>query len=134
MPALHLDHVNIRTARLAECIDFYGNVLGLSIRPPPMMSDLSKGAYAHDEQGTAVVHLVWTDNVIAGSGPVRGAAQPGMIDHFALRCSDPAPFLERMTARGLDFASRDVPQIGMRLIFIRDPNDVLVELGFPLEA
>jgi catechol 2,3-dioxygenase-like lactoylglutathione lyase family enzyme len=132
MSALHLDHVNIRTTRLAECIEFYGRVLGLSIRPPPMTSDLSKGAYACDERGVAIVHLVSTDNFIDAPGPVRGAAQAGMIDHFALRCSDPAIFVERMTAAGVKFTTRDVPAIGMRLIFVRDPNDVLVELGFPL--
>jgi catechol 2,3-dioxygenase-like lactoylglutathione lyase family enzyme len=134
MAALQLDHVNVRTAHLAECIDFYGNVLGMTIKPPPMASDLSKGAYACDDQGVAVIHLVAADRIIDGAGPVRGAAQPGMIDHFALRCSDPAPFVERLTARGYDFEQRDVPAIGMRLIFVRDPNAVLVELGFPLDT
>jgi hypothetical protein len=33
----------------------------------------------------------------------------------------------------VDFAIRDVPAIGMRLIFVRDPNEVMVELGFPFD-
>src|SRR3546814_15044049 len=112
MAAVQLDHVNIRTARLAECVDFYGNILGLKIAPPPMASDLTKGAYVLDERGVAIVHLVGTDKVVEGSGPVRGAAQRGMIDHFALRCTDPEPYVQRLTANGCDYARQDLPEIG----------------------
>lgn len=132
MAAVQLDHVNIRTARLAECVDFYGNILGLTIALPPMASDLTKGAYVLDERGAAILHLVGTDKVVEGSGPVRGAAQRGMIDHFALRCADPEAYAQRLTEHGCTFSRQDVPAIGMHLIFVRDPNDVMVELGFPL--
>ena len=57
MAALRLDHVNIRTAKLAECVDFYGQVLGLSMQPPPMSSDMSKGAYACDGAGYPIVGI-----------------------------------------------------------------------------
>ncbi|ALR20892.1 MULTISPECIES: VOC family protein [Sphingobium] len=134
MAAVQLDHVNIRTARLAECVEFYGNVLGLTIAPPPMASDLTRGAYVLDERGAAIVHLIGTDKVIEGSEPVRGAAQRGMIDHFALRGVDPEAYVERLTAHGCDFTRQDVPAIAMHLIFVRDPNDVMVELSFPLES
>src|SRR3546814_20196127 len=91
-----------------------------------MASDLTKGAYVLDERGVAIVHLVGTDKVVEGSGPVRGAAQRGMIDHFALRCTDPEPYVQRLTANGCDYARQDVPAIGMHLIFVRDPNDVKI--------
>ncbi|MBA2933718.1 glyoxalase [Sphingomonas sp. CGMCC 1.13654] len=133
MTALQLDHVNIRTARLADCVHFYGSVLGLRVQPPPMADDTSNGAYVCDATGHPVVHLVGTDIVVDGNGTVRGAAQRGMIDHFALRCSgDPAPYAERLVAAGETFDRMDVTQIGMHLIFVRDPNGVMVELGFPL--
>jgi catechol 2,3-dioxygenase-like lactoylglutathione lyase family enzyme len=131
MATLHLDHVNIRTAHLAECIEFYGTVLDLTIKPPPTANDLSRGAYVYDGRGQPIIHLVATDQVIESHGPVRGAAQRGMIDHFALRCDDYASHVERLNAHGLDFNIQDVPAIGMRLIFVRDPNEVMVELGFP---
>lgn len=57
-----------------------------------------------------------------------------MIDHLALRCTDPEPYLARLIEAGLAFERRCVPQIGMDLIFVRDPNDVLVELGFAMAA
>jgi len=127
-----LDHVNIRTAKLAESIDFYGRVLGLRMTPPPMMADLSQGAYACDDEGHPVVHLVGTDRQVEGSEPVRGAAQRGMIDHFALRCEDRERYAARLAEAGLAFDRMDVQAIGMHLIFVRDPNGIMVELGFPL--
>lgn len=133
MTAVRLDHVNIRTARLPDCIRFYGAVLGFRMQPPPMADDMSKGAYVCDTAGHPFVHLVGTDVVVEGQGAVRGAAQRGMIDHFALRCSgDPDEYAEHLSVAGEAFDRIDVPQIGTHLIFVRDPNGVMVELGFPL--
>ncbi len=134
MTALALDHINIRTARLAESIEFYGSLLGLSMQPPPTCTDLKRGAYGCDAAGNPILHLVGTDRVADGAEPVRGAAQRGMIDHLALRASDPDSYAERLAAAGLTFDRMDVPEIGRHLIFVRDPNGILVELGFPLAS
>ncbi len=134
MTALRLDHINIRTNRIEESVAFYGEGLGLAIRPPPGSQDLSVGAYAYDQNDIPIVHLVVADQEAESATPVRGAAQFGMIDHFALRCDTPEPYVERLTRLGYDFTRRDVALIGMHLIFVRDPNGVLVELGFPLEG
>lgn len=134
MPALRLDHINIRTTRVAESIAFYGDALGLAIKPPPGGQDTSTGAYAYDESGLPIIHLVGADRQADSVEPQRGVAQFGMIDHFALRCEDAEAYVERLTRHGHAFSRRDVPMIGMHLIFVRDPNGVLVELGFPLKA
>lgn len=134
MTALRLDHVNIRTSRIKESVAFYGDALGLTIKPPPTRTDTSDGAYAYDAAGTPIVHLVATDREVDGAAPVRGAAQFGMIDHFALRCDVAQPYVERLTRLGHEFTRMDAAMIGMHLIFVRDPNGVLVELGFPLET
>lgn len=129
-----LDHVNIRTARLDASIAFYGDVLGLRMEPPPMCEDMSRAAWGKDASGQAVVHLVGADHEIENGGPVRGAAQRGMIDHFALRCQDRDGHVARLKKSGLDFDQTDVPAIGLHLVFVRDPNAILVELSFPLET
>ncbi len=135
MTAFRLDHVNIRTARLAESVAFYRDALGLKVVPPPMGGDLSKGAYACDGSGHRVVHLVGTERRVEGGEPVRGAAQRGMIDHFALGCEgDPAALRARLEAYGQDFEEMTVPQISRHLFFVRDPNGVMVELGFPFDG
>jgi catechol 2,3-dioxygenase-like lactoylglutathione lyase family enzyme len=134
MAALRLDHVNIRTARVAESIAFYGDALGLRIEPPPMSQDFSMGAYAYDENGIAIVHLIAANDEAESAKIVRGAAQFGMIDHFALRCDTLDTYVDRLTRSGIAFERLDIPQIGMHLLFVRDPNGVLVELGFPIET
>jgi catechol 2,3-dioxygenase-like lactoylglutathione lyase family enzyme len=134
MTAMRLDHVNIRTSRIAESVTFYGEGLGLDIRPVPGAADLSVGAYAYDAHGIPIVHLVATDQEAESATPVRGAAQFGMIDHFALRCDSPQPYVDRLSRMGYAFTRRDVDLIGMHLLFVRDPNGVMVELGFPLTA
>ena len=70
--------------------------------------------------------------VAEGVEPVRGSAQRGMIDHLALRAADPESYAARLAAAGLAFDRMDVPEIDRHLIFVRDPNGILVELGFPL--
>src|ERR1700760_2130973 len=122
MTALRLDHVNIRTKRIAESVAFYGEGLGLAIRAAPGSTDLSVAAYAYDENDIPIVHIVAADREAESATPVRGAAQFGMIDHFALRCDTPEPYADRLTRLGYDFTRRDVAMIGMHLIFVRDPN------------
>lgn len=132
MTGMRLDHVNIRTARLADSIAFYGDVLGFVVVPPPMTTDMTKGAYVQDSAGHPIVHLVGSEAVPDAPGPVRGKAMRGMVDHFALRCDDAAAYEARLERAGLDFTTMDVPQIASRLLFVRDPNEVMVELSFPL--
>jgi catechol 2,3-dioxygenase-like lactoylglutathione lyase family enzyme len=133
MPVLHLDHVNIPTARLAESISFYRDVLGLSLGPSPMAQDMSAGAWAFDERGIAVVHLSGTRSESAAADPVRGVAQRGVIDHFALRYDELDSVHSAIEDRGLPFEMFDAPQLGIRLLFVRDPNGVMVELSAPLQ-
>jgi len=130
---MQLDHINIRTARLDESIAFYRDVLGLRMVPPPMCTDMHAAAWGRNGADQAVIHLVAADREIAGGGAVRGAAQRGMIDHFALRCADRAAHIARLQDSGLPFDQADVPAIGMHLIFVRDPNGILVELAFALD-
>ncbi|MFA5547136.1 MAG: VOC family protein [Porticoccaceae bacterium] len=133
MSVRRLDHINICTARLAQSIAFYRDGIGMAVKQPPTTTDLSRGAYCHDCDDVPVVHLVATDSEVPGADPVRGAAQRGMIDHFALRCEgSPEEYRARLDALGLDYQAMDVPMIGRHLIFVRDPNGVMVELGFPL--
>lgn len=132
MSILHLDHVNICTARYAESLAFYGEVLGLDVRTPPMAANMSGGAWAYDARGCAVLHLVATSHAQPGEPAVRGTARPGMIDHFALRCDELRPIRAALEARGLPYDLLEVPQIGSLLLFVRDPNGIMVELNSPL--
>jgi catechol 2,3-dioxygenase-like lactoylglutathione lyase family enzyme len=133
MTKCRLDHVNIRTACLQDTIAFYRDGLGLTLVPPPLQSDMTRGAYAQDDSGMPIVHLVAAEAVAGAPGPVRGKAMRGMVDHFALRRDDHDACEARLTRYGLSFEKMTVPEIEARLIFVRDPNEVMVELNFPLD-
>jgi len=132
MPAIQLDHVNIRTRRMAETIAFYRDVLGMVVKPPPMTDDILKGAFVYDPAGHAIFHLVATDKFVEGPEPVSGAAQRGLVDHVALQCSDLEPFMANIRERNIEHKEVDVPQLKLHLVFLRDPNGVMIELNFPM--
>jgi len=48
----------------------------------------------------------------------------------ALRCSGYAEVLARLERRGIGHQLNDVAAVGLRQIFVLDPNQVLLELNF----
>jgi catechol 2,3-dioxygenase-like lactoylglutathione lyase family enzyme len=123
MPLRYLDHVNVRTARLAEMTTFYSTVLGLAPgERPPFRFD---GAWLYAPDGRAAVHLV--------AVPTAPAAGEPRIEHFAFRAEGLADFLAHL--RGLDVAYRIsvVPDLDLRQVNIHDPDGNHIEVSFPAE-
>jgi hypothetical protein len=48
----------------------------------------------------------------------------------ALRCSSFDDVLARLESRGLEHRLNEVTAVGLRQIFVLDPNSVLLELNF----
>lgn len=119
MPLIDLDHVNIRTARLAEMTAFYGEVLGLEpgARPPFGFG----GAWLYC--GTrAAVHLVEVPEAPAGRQP--------RIEHFAFRAEGLAAFLARLRARRVAYRISIVPGVNLRQVNVLDPDGNHIEIAF----
>jgi catechol 2,3-dioxygenase-like lactoylglutathione lyase family enzyme len=130
MRVLALDHVNIRTARLAETVRFYIENLGLTrgrLPSTPATSEDAdpRGAWLCDATGRAIFH------VIRDVEDAKAAAAP--IDHLALECVDREGFIARLTAGGVPFEIADYPKAGIRQLIVRDPNGIKIELGFRTE-
>lgn len=124
-----LDHVNIITPDLHGSARFYAEVFGLQVRdgPPPLTRDQVQWMY--DDAGRAIIHINSLDCPRTFEREVtRGPT--GALHHVALRCSGHAEVTERLEARGLEHAHNLVTSIGLRQIFVKDPNDVLLELNF----
>src|SRR5690606_31507686 len=122
MSVRRLDHINIRTARLAQSIAFYRDGIGMAVKPPPTTTDLSRGAYCHDCDDVPVARFVGTVSEVAGVDPVLGAAKRGMIVHIVLRCVGyHEDYRARLDALGLVYQAMVVPMIVRHLIFVRDP-------------
>jgi len=128
-----LDHVNIRSANVEASLQFYRDILGLTATPPPTCTDFSKGAYFCDGQGNAIIHLIATTETANSVARVKGAAQFGMIDHFALRGGSTARALKNaLDDHGVNYDAFDVDILQAHLVFAVDPNGINVEISFPL--
>jgi catechol 2,3-dioxygenase-like lactoylglutathione lyase family enzyme len=114
------DHVNIRTARLAELKRFYLEVLGLSEgkRPPFKFP----GAWIYCG-GQAVVHLV-------GVSEPTEKGDHGQLTHFAFRASGMGEFLAQLRAHGVAYQIGQLPEFGTRQVNFRDPDGNQLHVDF----
>jgi catechol 2,3-dioxygenase-like lactoylglutathione lyase family enzyme len=124
-----LDHVNIITADLEGTARFYAEVFGLEPRdgPPPLTHENARWMY--DAAGRAVIHLNGLECPRAYDREVR-AGPTGALHHVALRCSGYEELLARLARHGLEHRINVVAAIGLKQIFVLDPNQVLLELNF----
>jgi catechol 2,3-dioxygenase-like lactoylglutathione lyase family enzyme len=113
MAVRKIDHVNIRTPRVADTVRFYVDLLGMKAVPRPGTEDMASSAWLCDATGQAAIHV--------GSGRVH---------HAAFECSDYSAMRARLEAGNQIVGLSEVPQIALRQIFVRDPNGILVELNF----
>lgn len=125
-----LDHVNIITDRLDETAEFYRTLLELERRDAPAPLSPQHAQWMHDREGRAIVHINAIDCPRAFDRSVEPGALTGAIHHVALNCSGYDTTLSRVVAMGLDHQVNTLTSIGLRQIFIADPNNVLLELNF----
>lgn len=119
MAIADLDHVNIRTGRLAEMRRFYVDVVGLEEGPRPGFRFRGAWLYCGPK---AAVHLVEVERTPQGREP--------RIAHFAFRASGLARFLETLDQHGVTHTSNVIADRGIRQINIHDPDGNLVEIQF----
>ena len=124
-----LDHVNIITADLEGSARFYAEVFGLEPRdgPPPLTHDTARWMY--DASGRAVIHINSRDCPRAYDREVD-AGPTGALHHVALRCSGYEELRRRLAKHGLAHRLNEVSAIGLKQVFVLDPNQVLLELNF----
>jgi catechol 2,3-dioxygenase-like lactoylglutathione lyase family enzyme len=117
-----LDHFNIRTRKLADTVQFYQDVLGLTKGDRPNFA--FPGAWMYSE-GKAVVHLV-------DISPTPEPQKPdsGVVHHVAFASRDFAGMKQRLQSKGMKFDVRQVPGGDLWQIFVNDPNGVMIELNY----
>ena len=124
-----LDHVNIITADLEGTARFYAELFGLEPRdaPPPLTHENARWIY--DQAGRAILHLNSPECPRHYDRDVR-PGPTGALHHVALKCSGYQELRARLTRRGLEHRINEVTAIGLKQIFVLDPNQVLLELNF----
>ena len=125
MPAIQIDHINIRTAKPEETRDFFVDVVGLRDGDRPPFAFGGYWLYAGDQ---AVVHIVDArDRGAHGVASGRGGAA---LDHVSFRMTDYGALREKLRARNISPEMRVVPRNGDVQVFVDDPNGVTLELTF----
>jgi catechol 2,3-dioxygenase-like lactoylglutathione lyase family enzyme len=146
MDIKRVDHYSIRTRDLETSRRFYTEVIGLNAGPRPPFdfpgywlysgeppADLHNGA-----RNYGLVHLMgWDDanpgslDAYVGERKASGQGGTGALDHVAFAASGHAAMLERCRRFKVKFHERDVPLMGLRQVFVQDPDGVTIELNFP---
>lgn len=124
-----LDHVNIITDDLDGTARFFEEMFGLERRDGPAPATPQQAQWIYDGEGRAIFHLNSVDCPRAYDRKVIDGPT-GSIHHVALNCSGYDEMLARIDARGIDRQSSSIESIGLRQIFVKDPNGVLLELNF----
>ncbi|MEM1384340.1 MAG: VOC family protein [Pseudomonadota bacterium] len=121
---MKLDHVNVRTARLAEMRAWYADVLGLNDGWRPDFAFPGAWLYAGED---AVVHLIGVD-------AAPGADQADLrLEHFALFAGGPAEldaFRARMKSKGIPIREGHPPGAGITQVNIHDPDGNHIHVDF----
>ena len=117
-----LDHYNVSTRKLGETIRFYEDVLGLENGPRPPFN--FPGAWLYSA-GHPVLHL----NDISQTDREQ-RTDSGVIDHVAFGSRGFEAMKKRLADKSIDYRVNEVPNSTRRQIFLRDPNNVEIELNF----
>jgi catechol 2,3-dioxygenase-like lactoylglutathione lyase family enzyme len=117
-----LDHYNVSTRKLKETVQFYETVLGLNngARPPFNFP----GAWLYSE-GHPVLHI----NDISGTDREQ-RPDSGVIDHVAFGSRGFEAMKRHLAGKGIQHRVNQVPNSTRCQIFLRDPNNVEIELNY----
>ncbi|WP_299041942.1 VOC family protein [uncultured Tateyamaria sp.] len=127
MPIERLDHVNLRTTRLAEMIQWYEEILGLFAGERPDFGFDGAWLYAGD---VPVVHLVAVEEDGAA-----GSETALKIEHFAFRASgDAEAFQERLQLKGVSFRRSGIDAMNLAAFNVWDPDGNHIHVDFVQES
>src|ERR1700712_2887334 len=127
MPSL--DHINIQTVRLGETVAFYRDVLELRAGNPPPPLDPALVQWMFDPEGRPIFHLSSPGSMNA-IDDINIGEDTGAVHHVALACKGHDAMVEKLDRLGLPHNQNLVAAIGLKQIFVRDPNGVLLELNY----
>ena len=124
-----LDHFNVIAADIDATACFYADVLGLERRDGPTPAPATMVQWMHDDAGRAIVHINSVDCPRAYDREI-GPGPTGALHHIAFNCSGFELMCNKLDAGVIDYSVNEIPSIGLRQIFIHDPNDIVLELNF----
>ena len=131
MPITQLEHFLVLTDDIEATRAFYTDVLGLRVGPRPPIGFAGYWIYAG---AVPCVHIAERASYAATAGPLGIPMSPratgtGNFDHVAFNAADFDEISARIARHGVEFHVNDVPDAGLRQLFLFDPNGVKVEIN-----
>ena len=132
MPLMKMEHFLVLTEDIDATRDFYVNALGMTVGFRPPLGFPGYWVYLGD---TPCIHIAEWQTYTAHSNklgiPVSTKAKgTGPVDHIAFNGNDYEAVLARLRSLNIDVELNRFPDIGLRQIFLDDPNGVKLELNF----
>ena len=132
MPVTSLNHYLIVSKNLERSKKFYEDVLGLEVAERP---DFGFPGYWLKTGDNICVHLASQnankirDQFLLKKHP-RGTNGSGSVDHIAFLAQDPEAVRNRIQKNKVEMHYRSFPDAKLFQIFLKDPDDVTIELNF----
>src|SRR5260370_40947624 len=132
MPVTGLNHYLIVAKNLERTRDFYCNVLGLELAERPDFGFPGYWLKAGDE---ICVYLASQapnkirDQFLLKKHP-KGTTGSGAVDHIAFVARNPREVRGRIQKNKVEMHYRSFPEAKLFQIFLKDPDDVTIELNF----
>ncbi len=126
MTLRRLDHALVLTDDVEATVAFYRDALGLEPgdRPPLPFP----GAWLYVD-GAACLHVAERAAYEAHAATVDLEPTGASIDHVAFSAEGYEEIAARLAEAGVGGVTNDVPEAGMRQVFLTDPNGVRIELN-----
>ena len=137
MPITELNHFLLVAKDLERTKDFYCRVLGMEV--DQQRPDFGFPGYWLKANGETCVHLASQDpNEIRDKFLLKkhpkGTTGSGSVDHIAFLARDPEEVRDRIKKSKVEMHVRSFPDAKLFQIFLKDPDDVTIELNFLGEA
>jgi len=132
MPLTELNHYLLVAKDLERTKKFYQQVLGLELAERP---DFGFPGYWMKLGEDICVHLASQapneirDQFLLKKHP-KGTAGSGSVDHIAFLARDPREVRERIRRAKVEMHYRSFPDAKLFQIFLKDPDNVTIELNF----
>jgi catechol 2,3-dioxygenase-like lactoylglutathione lyase family enzyme len=132
MPLTGLNHYLVVSKNLERSKKFYQEVLGMQLAERP---DFGFPGYWLKLGGDICVHLASQaaneirDTFLLKKHP-KGTTGSGSVDHIAFLAQDPYDVRGRIEKNKVEMHFRSFPDAKLFQIFLKDPDDVTIELNF----
>ncbi|BDB29873.1 VOC family protein (plasmid) [Cupriavidus sp. P-10] len=118
MEVTGMNHFTVLTTNLESSVQFYAQILGLSVGARPGLSLAGAWLYCN---GAPIVHLISSET---------SASPFGVLDHMAFSARDLPGFQQRLQSLGIPFSLSQQTDTGIWQLFFRDPDGAKIELDF----